>query len=241
VPADQRPPASGAVRLLAEGEIEVEGRLPWSSNASFVVGLCLDGSSGRAVYKPGRGERSLWDFPGGLYRREIAAYELSRALGWDLVPETVMRWDAPLGEGSLQRFVDADFTEHYFTLLEHPDVGDALRVIATFDLVANNADRKSGHCLIDADRRVWAIDHGLCFHEEPKLRTVMWDFAGELIPGNLLADLATFAVNPVPDDLARWLDGDELAALQRRAAAVARVGKFPDPNPDMRPYPWPLV
>ena len=226
------------MRLLAEGEVEVEGRLPWSSNASFVVTLCLDGVSGRAVYKPGRGERALWDFPGGLYRREIAAYQLSEALGWDVVPETVMRWDAPLGEGSLQRFVDADFAEHYFTLLEQPDLGDALRTIAAFDLVANNADRKSGHCLIDDERRVWGIDHGLCFHEEPKLRTVMWDFAGEPIPDSLLTDVARLA-DDIPEELATYLERDEIDALRRRAAAVARLGHFPTPNPDMRPYPWP--
>jgi uncharacterized repeat protein (TIGR03843 family) len=240
VPAVERPPPPDAVRLLAEGELEIEGRLPWSSNASFVVTLCLDGVSGRAVYKPGRGERALWDFPGGLYRREIAAYELSKALGWDVVPETVIRWDAPLGEGSLQRFVDADFSEHYFTLLEQTDLGDALRTIAVFDLVANNADRKSGHCLIDEMRRVWGIDHGLCFHEDPKLRTVMWDFAGEQIPASLLADVARL-VDELPEDLTRWLEGDEVDALRRRAATVARLGRFPDPNPEMRPYPWPLV
>jgi uncharacterized repeat protein (TIGR03843 family) len=240
VPAEQRPPPPGPLRLLAEGEVEVEGRLPWSSNASFVVTLCLDGESGRAVYKPGRGERSLWDFPGGLFRREIAAYELSTALGWDVVPETVMRWDAPLGEGSLQRFVEADFSEHYFTMLEQPDLGDALRTIAVFDLVANNADRKSGHCLIDDGRRVWGIDHGLCFHEDPKLRTVMWDFAGEPIPDSLLTDVARM-IDDVPEAFATYLERDEIDALRRRAAAVARLGQFPNPNPDMRPYPWPLV
>ena len=238
--ADRRPPAPDAVRLLAEGEVEVEGRLPWSSNASFVVTVCLDGVSGRAVYKPGRGERSLWDFPNGLYRREIAAYELAQALGWAIVPETVMRWDAPLGEGSLQRFVDADFAEHYFTLVEHDDLGDQLRVIAAFDLIANNADRKSGHCLIDDDRHVWGIDHGLCFHEDPKLRTVMWDFAGEPIDDALLADIARVGED-LPEPLTTWLDADEQAALRRRAAAVVRLGRYPDPDPNMRPYPWPLV
>jgi uncharacterized repeat protein (TIGR03843 family) len=240
VSTDRRPPAPDAVRLLADGEVEVEGRLPWSSNASFVVTLCLEGVSGRAVYKPGRGERALWDFPGGLYRREIAAYELSSALGWDLVPETVMRWDAPLGEGSLQRFVDADFAEHYFTLVEHDDLVDQLRAMAAFDLIANNADRKSGHCLIDADRHVWGIDHGLCFHEDPKLRTVMWDFAGEPIPDALLADIERVA-EKLPQPLTKHLDGDEQAALRRRAAAVVRLGRYPDPDPNMRPYPWPLV
>jgi len=241
MPEDERQPAADALDLLSRGEVEVEGRLPWSSNASFVVSLCLDGVSGRAVYKPGRGERALWDFPGGLYRREVAAYALSEALGWGIVPETVLRWEAPLGEGSLQRFVDADFSEHYFTLLEQPDVVDALRTIAVFDLIANNADRKSGHCLVDADRHVWGIDHGLCFHEDPKLRTVIWDFAGESIPEPLVADIARLATAGVPEDLSRWLTTSEVDALHRRLAAVAHMGVFPDPHPDTRPYPWPLV
>ena len=144
-----------------------------------------------AVYKPARGERSLWDFPDGLYRREVAAYELSEALGWGLVPPTVVRDDGPFGPGSLQLFVEADYEQHYFTLLDdggHDE--DVLRAICAFDIVANNADRKSGHVLRGPDGRLWAIDHGLCFHRQPKLRTVIWDFADEAVPGEpILADL----------------------------------------------------
>src|SRR5207248_851304 len=140
---------------------------------TFLAEVCLDGVTMPAVYKPWRGERPLWDFPDGLFRREVAAYELSAALGWDIVPETVARDDGPHGPGSYQRFVDADFTEHYFTLLEAARDLDALRKIAVFDLVANNADRKSGHCLVDAGDHIWGIDHGLCFAVPPKLRTVM--------------------------------------------------------------------
>jgi uncharacterized repeat protein (TIGR03843 family) len=220
--------------------VELEGRLPWSSNATFVVSLCHDGFAGRAVYKPGRGERDLWDFPGGLYRREVAAYVLSEALGWGIVPETVVRDDGPFGRGSYQRFVEADFSQHYFTLVEDGRHHDTLRAIAAFDLLANNTDRKSGHCIIDGDGRLWAIDHGLCFHTDPKLRTVIWDFGGEPIAPALLADVERLA-HDLPAELNGLLDGAERAALARRAAAVVRTGLFPDPDPSRRPYPWPLV
>jgi len=182
--------------------------MPWSSNGTYLVEICSDSDPMRAVYKPGRGERPLWDFPDGLYRREVAAYVVSEALGWGLVPETVLR-DGPLGPGSLQRFVDADFSQHYFTLLEFPEHHDALKAICTFDLLANNADRKGGHCLLGTDNRVWSVDHGLCFHTDPKLRTVMWDFEGMPVPEHLVADLARFAV-AIPDDLNGLIDGDEV-------------------------------
>ena len=237
--AHERPPRTDALRLLADGDVAVEGRLPWSSNATFVVTVCLDGVAAPAVYKPYRGERELWDFPDGLFPREIAAYRLSEILGWGIVPETVMR-DGPYGPGSLQRFVDADFSEHYFTLLEREEHGDDLRTIATFDLLANNADRKSGHCLL-AEGRVWAIDHGLCFHTEPKLRTVMWDFAGEPVPERLLPDIARItdvaALRPLGDVLSEA----ERHALAARARAVVKEATFPDPSPSRRSYPWPLV
>ena len=212
--------------------------MPWSSNATFLVSVCLDGAASDAIYKPVRGERPLWDFPGGLYRREIAAYRLSAALGWDLVPETVLRVDGPLGEGSLQRFVDADFSEHYFTILEREELHPQLRRMAMFDLLANNADRKGGHCLLTEDGKVWGIDHGVCFHEDPKLRTVIWDFAGEPVVAADVADVARLLGDPpLLDDL---LHPREMAAFHRRVAAVARLARFPDPGSD-RPYPWPLV
>lgn len=213
--------------------------MPWSSNATFLVGLCLDDSAGDAIYKPERGERPLWDFPGGLYRREVAAYRLSEALGWGIVPETVIRPDAPLGEGSLQRFVDADFTQHYFTLLEQEALRPQLQRMAVFDLLANNADRKSGHCLLTAEGHVWGIDHGLCFHDEPKLRTVIWDFAGEPIDRSWRDEVARMLAES-PPELSDLLSSREIAAFARRAAAVARLQHFPDPGSD-RPYPWPLV
>ena len=229
-----------AVTVLTRGEVQVEGRMPWSSNNTFLVSVCHDGTEMGAVYKPGRGERPLWDFPSGLYQREAAAWELSEALGWGLVPVTILRADAPLGPGSLQLFVDADFSEHYFTLMENPAHHAQLRVIAVFDLLLNNADRKSGHCLLDGDGRIWAIDNGLSFHVEPKLRTVIWDFAGEPVPEHLLADIERVA-GGVPDRLARLLDDGEPEALARRARAVLRHPQLPAPHPERRPYPWPLV
>jgi uncharacterized repeat protein (TIGR03843 family) len=240
VPEDERPSGTEALTALLHGDVELEGRLPWSSNATFVVVLCCDGASSRAVYKPGRGERELWDFPGGLYRREVAAYVVSEALRWNLVPETVTRADGPFGPGSYQRFIEADFSQHYFTLVEDERHHDALRAIAAFDLLVNNTDRKSGHCIIDGDGRIWGIDHGLCFHEDPKLRTVIWDFAGEPIDAGLLDDVERLATS-LPPELNALLDGAERAALARRAAALVRSARFPDPDPSHRPYPWPLV
>ena len=238
MPEDER--RSDALTLLATGEIDVKGRMPWSSNATFLVSVCADGVATDAVYKPSRGERPLWDFPSGLYRREVAAYVLDAALGWGHVPETIVRADAPMGVGSLQRFVPADFSEHYFTLLEREEYRDALRRIAVFDLLANNADRKSGHCILGEDGWIWAIDHGVCFADEPKLRTVIWDFGGEPIPGECKADVARLAAEGLPTSLADLLSAREMEALRRRMDAVIRLSRFPDPG-EGRPYPWPLV
>ena len=232
-------PSPDPLTLLRSGEIELKGRLPWSSNATFLVQVCLDGESGLAVYKPVRGERPLWDYPEGLYRREVATYLVSEALGWGLVPETVVREDAPLGRGSLQRFVEADFSEHYFTLLERPEHHLALKTVCTFDMVVNNGDRKSGHCLLDQSGRVWGVDHGLCLHSDPKLRTVIWDFAGQPVPEELLEALTALAASPLTS-LAGLIDDDEIEALAARAAAVLRRPVFP-PVRSPRAYPWPLV
>jgi uncharacterized repeat protein (TIGR03843 family) len=220
--------------------VEIQGRMPWSSNGTFLATVSADDATIAAIYKPGRGERPLWDFPDGLYRREAAAYELARALGWDLVPETVIRHDAPLDTGSLQRFVEADFEQHYFTLLEEEDHHPQLRRMAVFDLVANNADRKAGHCLLDDSGHIWGIDHGLCFHTQSKLRTVIWDFAGDPIERELLADLKRLQGKELPDSLCALLHPDERRALQDRINAVLRARKFPEPRSD-HPYPWPLV
>ena len=162
------------------------------SNATLLVNLSLGGDEIRAIYKPQRGERPLWDFPTGtLCRREVAAFAVSRALGWDLVPDTVLR-DGPFGLGMVQRYVEHDPDRHYFAILE--EQGDPLRRMAAFDIVVNNADRKGGHCLEAAeDGRVLGIDHGLCFHAQWKLRTVIWDFGGEPLPADVVTDLTGLA------------------------------------------------
>jgi uncharacterized repeat protein (TIGR03843 family) len=213
--------------------------MPWSSNGTYLVHLCLGEQEGAAIYKPLRGERPLWDYPSGLYRREVAVYAVSEALGWGLVPETVLREDAPFGEGSLQRFVTAHFEEHYFTLLERPELHDALKAICLFDLIVNNGDRKSGHCLLGEEGRIWAIDHGLCLHDEPKLRTVIWDFAGQPLPPERVDDVARLAVSP-PPALAGLLAPEEIDALSTRAAAIVRRPVYPRVT-SARAYPWPLV
>jgi uncharacterized repeat protein (TIGR03843 family) len=242
MPADELTPGrSTALDLLRAGEVEVLGRMPWSSNATLLVDVRHDRGRLRAVYKPRRGERALWDFPAGLDRREVAAYELSAWLGWDVVPETVLRSDGmPFGVGSLQRFVPFDVEAHYFTLLEDPSRHRVLRTICCFDLLANSADRKGGHCLAGDDGRVWAVDNGLTFHCEPKLRTVIWDFSSEAIDAELLAGVRRVADQGGPDTLAGLIDSGERAALVHRAEAVAASGDFPIDTSGRR-YPWPLV
>ncbi len=226
------------IAFLEHGEIEIEGRMPWSSNATFAVTLTHEGAEHRAIYKPLRGERPLWDFEPGLHRRERAAYLLSRHLDLDVVPTTILR-DGPFGPGSLQWFVEADHREHYFTIFEQrPELHPRLRDIAVFDVAANNTDRKSGHCLL-ADDEVWAIDNGLCFAAPFKLRTVIWEFAGQTIPAATLERLARIAESP-PLDLAALLADDEVEAMQRRCADLVESEILPSDETGQR-YPWPLV
>jgi uncharacterized repeat protein (TIGR03843 family) len=213
--------------------------MPWSSNGTFLVEVRDGDDAMPAVYKPGRGERPLWDFPPGLYRREAAAWALSELFGWALVPETIVR-DGPLGEGSVQRFVDADFEQHYFTLYEDTALHDALRLMCVFDLVANNTDRKSGHCLVDGARHLWGIDHGLCFHEHPKVRTVIWEFGGEAIPDRALADVER-ALASLSDALGPFLSAAEVAATCERGQRLLHTRRFPLADPSGRCYPWPMV
>lgn len=228
--------------ILRTAELDIEGRMPWSSNATFLVNLlgADDGQlAGQAIYKPLRGERPLWDFEPGLHRREVAAYELSQAMGLQLVPPTVLR-DGPAGEGSVQWFVEADHQQHYFTLYEtRPDLHDDLARFAVFDFVANNTDRKSGHVLIDAHDHTWGIDHGLCFATEFKLRTVVWEFGGEPIPAALLAAVQA-VVESVPLAVAALLSDDEVEAMLERAQWLLEHPTFPV-DASGRRYPWPLV
>lgn len=232
--------AERELKLLTEGSVELVGKIARSSNETFLVQLSLGDDTAHAVYKPEAGERPLSDFEPGLYRRERAAYLLSESLGWGMVPPTVIREDVPLGVGSLQWFIDCDFREHYFTLAAkdpstHPDMAR----MALFDYISNNTDRKSGHVLRGGDGRIWGIDHGLCFSAVFKLRTVIWDFAGEAIPDGLLADIAPLAA-AVPDELAELLDEDETAALKRRTRRMLQEGTLPVDLTGSR-YPWPLV
>ncbi|GGA58331.1 hypothetical protein GCM10011490_05300 [Pseudoclavibacter endophyticus] len=225
---------------LEHGDIQLVGRFVDSSNETFLVELTCGDEQTFAVYKPEAGERPLHDFEPGLYRRERTAYLLSEALGWNLVPRTVIRHDAPFGVGSLQRFIDAEPGEHYFTLYaDAPETHEQLRRLAVFDVVANNTDRKSGHVLRDRDGHVWGIDHGLCFAAPLKLRTVIWDFAGDEITPDLVDDVARL-VDEVPESIAEQLDDSEVRAIRGRARYVLAAGRLPVDPTGMR-YPWPLV
>lgn len=236
-----------ARRLLLESPLQVLGLLPYSSNRTFLarLGEAADESAPLAVYKPARGERPLHDFPDQtLYRREAAAYEVSRALGWDLVPPTVVREQAPFGPGSLQLFVEHDPEQHYFTLLAGRQA--YFKRLATFDIICNNADRKSGHCLVDATGRIWAVDHGLTFHPMPKLRTVIWDFAGRRVPARDRQGAAWLAVelespaSSLSGILGDLLSDSDVEALRRRAKDLSQPCDYPAPNSDWS-FPWPLV
>lgn len=251
---------------LREAAIDVVGRFASASNATLLVRLEeIDGGwpelpidadgdvviealdpEGFAVYKPQAGEAPLWDFPDGtLYRREVAAYETSELLGWDLVPRTVVRDDAPHGVGALQRFVPHDPDRHFFALLEGGADAfvPALRRMVLFDLLIENADRKAGHVLVEGEA-IRLVDHGVSFHVEPKLRTVAWVFAGEPVPpadrqtvASVAGQLARRTATPVFEPL---LSPEEIERLVERADEVARLTEFPEPV-GPRPYPWPLV
>jgi uncharacterized repeat protein (TIGR03843 family) len=229
-----------AVEVLTHGAIELVGRLPFSSNAAFLVQVTADDSTVAAVYKPARGERPLHDFPPGLYRREVATYLLAQSMGWDLVPPTVLRTDAPVGEGSLQLFVEHDPEDHYFELCDDPAFADQFLRVAVFDLVANSADRKGGHLLRDVHDHIWAIDNGLTLHAQFKLRTVVWDFAGQEIPADLLAPLEPLAAGELAPELAELLDSFERDAVAARARAVLHSGVLPH-DPSGQRWPWPPV
>jgi hypothetical protein len=231
------------MQLLAQGTVKLQGQIP-SSNIIFLAAIEDADLEAWAIYKPQQGERPLWDFPEGtLCLRETAAYILSQILGWPAVPPTVLR-DGPYGLGTIQLFIEADYEQNYFTC--DADRQRELQEIALFDLMINNADRKGGHLLFDSEDRMWAIDHALAFHPEPKLRTVIWDFAGEPLPGPLRDDVrellgALEDDGPVRQPLGRLLAGDELTALRERAERLLASGAYPEPDPDRRQVPWPLI
>jgi hypothetical protein len=227
--------------LLEHGELELLGRMPWSSNATFLARLERDGAQTLAIYKPRRGERPLWDFPRGtLCQREVAAQLISDALGWEIVPLTILR-DGPAGVGMVQRFVEHDPEEHFFTLRDR--FADVFRRFALFDVVINNADRKSGHCLRDPADHVWGIDHGVSFHAAIKLRTVIWDYEGEAIaPADLeaLEALGRRLAGDLGQALDGLLSGGERQALDDRLSWLCAHRVFPQPLTEY-PYPWPMV
>lgn len=237
---------TGEPEVLQHGAIELLGQLAHSSNETFLVELTYDDDQHWAIYKPELGERPLADFPPGLHHRERAAYLLSEYLDWGIVPTTVIRDEGPFGPGSLQRFKDHDAGEHAFTLLPGDpapvgacDTHDQLRRIALFDLIANNADRKAGHVLHGENGHLWAIDHGLCFSAAMKLRTVLWDFAGETIDAGLLCALEPLA-EKIPDDVAQHLTWFEEVALTDRVREVLAHPQFPE-DPTGMAFPWPLI
>lgn len=233
--------------LLDATAIELLGLLPNSSNYTFLARLETAGiarGEALAVYKPAQGESPLWDFPSGsLHRREVASYRLARFLGWPLIPPTVTRRQAPMGVGSLQLFIRAESGRAFFQARDSSP--EELVPVALFDVLTNNADRKAGHHLRDEGGRLWVIDHGLTFHADPKLRTIIWDFAGEPLPRPYRADLERAVAALDSGELPRALKGlistRELTVLRRRVAGVLdRSWRFPSPSSGWS-VPWPPV
>ena len=220
--------------IIRNGEIVSAQLTPMGSNYTFLVKIILEGSESLAIYKPRDGEAPLWDFPSGtLYKREYAAYLLSQILGWDIVPFTIIR-DGPHGIGSVQQFVEHDPKQNYYTLED--GCADQLRVIACFDLVANSTDRKANHMLLGDGGKIWSIDHGLTFHSDMKVRTVIWDFCSEPIPKLLLESLTNLRerldspVDSLPSphkELVTLLPPEEVEALRRRLEWVLDERVFP--------------
>ena len=245
----QASPANLLKNALEHGELELKGQFLLGSNYTFLVKVRHEGQEIPAIYKPARGEQPLWDFPeASLAGREVAAYLVSEALGFNFVPLTVLRADGPFGPGSLQQFIEFDPNYHYFTFSESDR--QRLRPVALFDLLVNNADRKGSHLLIEkGTNKLWLIDHGLCFHAEDKLRTVLWEFAGEALPDELLATLRTLRSilahsrsaphAPISTTLPSYLQPEELASLAARADCLLANPVFPHPPEDRRAYPYP--
>ncbi len=233
------------LHALTHGDIAIEGLLPYSSNYTLLAVITYADTSVLTVYKPRRGERPLWDFPQGtLYRREVAAYLISEALGFSFVPLTVLR-DGPFGIGSLQVFVDHDTEAHLFTMIQEECYTHVLQQLVAFDYLINNADRKSGHGLKGDDGTLWAIDHGICFHHEYKLRTILWDYVGLPLPSDIQAALQMLKSQLQPghqlrQTLRRLLHEQEIQALRQRLDSLVTSGVFPAPGNE-RHFPWPPI
>lgn len=233
-------PASPNLRsTLTNGEYELRGQFMLGSNYTFLVDVHYEGETYQAVYKPCKGEQPLWDFPDNtLALREVAAYQLSEALGFHIVPFTVYREDGPHGPGSLQQYINYDVEYHYFNFTNEDK--QKLRPVVIFDLLANNADRKGSHVFFEEGTgHLYAIDHGICFHEEHKLRTVLWDFAGQAIADELLAPLSrtgNWATLFEP-----YLSREEISALLLRAEELCETKIFPRPLQGRRAYPYPPI
>jgi len=233
-----------ALREASFGELWF---IPYSSNDVYLARLSHpEHGEGLAVYKPRDGENPLWDFPGGLDRREVAAYDLARLLEWPIVPPIVLRPDGPRGVGSLQLFIEHEPAEHYFVLRDRDTNDEGLVQLAVFDLVANNADRKGSHVLLDPRGRIWAIDNGLCFHEDQKLRTVIWDYAGTRIPEPWCASItcARDALAAGADAAASLIEALSVAerdALISRCDVMLRDRLLPEMYQSYRCVPWPML
>lgn len=233
-----------ALQQLCHGAMDLEGLMPWSSNYTFLVRLTHADlpDDTLAIYKPSEGERPLWDFPGrSLHKREFLCYLFSQLLGWPQIPATVLR-EGPHGEGSVQLFIEADYEAHYFTMRDDNELDDTFRAVALFDLICNNADRKAGHCLQGQDGQIWAIDHGLTFHIEHKLRTVIHEVCEEEIPAQLLEDVAHLETllcsgSELNEISANFISLKEIDALRKRVQRLLSRGRYPRLNPYNVPYP----
>jgi uncharacterized repeat protein (TIGR03843 family) len=236
---------SMVLTALQKGDLSLQGQFLQGSNYTFLANVIYEEQTYPVVYKPTRGEQPLWDFPSGtLAKREVVAFKVSEALGWSLVPPTIYRRQGPLGPGSVQLFIEHDASYHYFNFEENDK--QRLKPVILFDYLVNNADRKASHVFVDNANHMWLIDHGLCFHAEDKLRTVIWDFSGERIPESLLGDVRKFvdilrSDSPYRQDLGRLLRLEEIFALADRARRLIEDGCFPTPPTDRRVYPWPPV
>ena len=242
--SDPSSPAGRLEQALEKGEISLQGQFLLGSNYTFLVTVQYAGQAYQAVYKPMRGEQPLWDFtPASLAGREVAAYRLDQLLGFGFgfVPVTVLR-EGPYGPGSLQQYIEYDPRHHYFAF--SPAERRRLAGVALFDLLVNNADRKGSHVLFAQDsRKLHAIDHGLCFHVQDKLRTVIWDFAGEEIPLDMVERLLSLhsREGEWQPALAEYLLPEEITALEGRLEGLLEYPVYPQPPQNRRAFPFPPI